>query len=175
MTTMAIPSGTRVVRAKVNRSRDPNSSARPIGPQKSNGAVVLATAERDRDGNLKLRLPEPPSSNRWWRMVTVGGQARMLLSREAREYKALVSKALTALGITPAPESATISVTIDWWRSQRRGDLDKRVGVVLDALQGTAYVNDAQITHLEAFRHDSKGTAALVVTIKAFGGQEPLL
>lgn len=99
----------------------------------------------------------------------------MLLSSEARAYKQLVFATLDAHGVKPLPADACVSVKIDWWRSWRAGDLDKRLGVVLDALQGTVYVSDAQITHLEAFRHDSKGTAALVVTIKAHGGQEPLL
>lgn len=124
---------------------------------------------------LVLRLPEPPSANRWWRMVTIKGQARMLLSSEARAYKQLVFATLDAHGVKPAPADAVIDVKIDWWRSRKSGDLDKRLGVVLDALQGTAYVNDAQITHIEARRHDSKGTAALVVTIRAHGGQDPLL
>lgn len=137
-------------------------------------APVPITVQRTADG-LALRLPEPPSANRWWRMVTIKGQARMLLSSEARAYKQLVFATLDAHGVKPLPADAVVSVKIDWWRSRRAGDLDKRLGVVLDALQGTVYVSDAQITHLEAFWHDSKGTAALVVTIKAVGGQDPLL
>lgn len=146
-----------------------------LAPRRAlDSATVPITVQRTADG-ITLRLPEPPSANRWWRMVTIKGQARMLLSSEARAYKQLVFATLDAQGVKPLPADACVSVTINWWRSRRAGDLDKRLGVVLDALQGTVYVSDAQITHLEAFRHDSKGTAALVVTIKAQGGQEAML
>lgn len=136
-------------------------------------AVVPIRVERF-DGGMTLRLPEPPSANRWWRSITVGGRARVVLSSEARAYKTLVSTALTAFRVHPAPADATIRVTIDWRRSRRAGDLDKRLGVVLDALQGTVYVSDAQVTELHARRHDSKGTAALVVTVHIAAAQATL-
>jgi Holliday junction resolvase RusA-like endonuclease len=126
-------------------------------------------------GGITLRLPEPPSANRWWRMVTIKGQARMLLSSEARAYKQLVFATLDAHGVKPIAADAEVHVKIDWWRSRKSGDLDKRLGVVLDALQGAVYVNDAQITRLEAARHDSAGTSAIVVCVRWSGGQDSLL
>lgn len=110
---------------------------------------------------LVLTLPEPPSANRWWR--NVGG--RTVLSREAREYKAAVAVRLMMLRVRPIPAPAAVAVSLVWFRGRRSGDLDKRVGVLLDALQGTAYDNDSQITRLAAERRDDPGHARVEVTI----------
>jgi len=132
--------------------------------------AVPIMARREADGSLTIHLPEPPSANRWWRMVTIKGQARMLLSREARLYKQAVYTALVARGLLePIPPGVSLSVRVTWWRSRRAGDLDKRLGVALDAMQGTVYVSDAQIAHLEANRRDGQ-TASLVIEVRALGG-----
>lgn len=90
-------------------------------------------------------LPEPPSANRWWRNVN----GRMVTSKEAREYKAAVAQFGSRRKI-PGP----VIIHISWWRGRKSGDLDKRIGVLLDALQGVAYDNDAQITTIHAERYD---------------------
>ena len=40
--------------------------------------------------DVRLELPFPPSVNRYWRHVGMGGGVRVLLSREGRRYKAAV-------------------------------------------------------------------------------------
>lgn len=108
---------------------------------------------------IQLRLAEPPSANRWWRYV--GG--RVLLSREARQYKAEVARLLTVTRVRAIAGPVALSVT--WYRGRRSGDLDKRLGVVLDALQGTAYANDSQIVSLRAERREWPGNACIVLWI----------
>lgn len=97
-------------------------------------------------------LPEPPSANRWWRKFN----NRMVLSPEARKYKAMVAgyqlRSDTQFHRFDFP--TTITVTVVWYRSRKSGDLDKRLGVLLDALQGVAYDNDNQIVELYAIRSD---------------------
>ncbi len=110
-----------------------------------------------------LMLPEPPSANRWWRMVVIKGQARMLTSKEARDYKAGVA----LLGGSKMIAAGPVRVTIDWYRERKSGDLDKRIGVLLDAVQGVLYDNDAQITEITARRHDDRGNPRIVITAEA--------
>ena len=104
---------------------------------------------------LVFRLPEPPSANRWWRNVN----GRMVTSKAAGDYKATVyAECLKQLGVgwnrgcilAPMP----VGVRIEWHRKRKAGDLDKRLGVMLDALQGIAYENDSQIVDLKARRFD---------------------
>ena len=58
----------------------------------------------------------------------------MHLSHEAREYKRDVFQ---RAGVNGAPifPSGDVSVVVVWRRTLKSGDLDKRLGVLLDALQ----------------------------------------
>jgi Holliday junction resolvase RusA-like endonuclease len=130
-----------------------------------------------------MTLPVPPSANDWWRNVLIwtgkGGlvaqakaflaklgvrvEARTLISKEAREYKASVASAFSGR----VPMTGDVCVTIRWYREARRGDLDKRQGVLLDALQGVAYVNDGQVAQLHAYRYEDKANPRVIVTVEA--------
>lgn len=98
------------------------------------------------EGGWQYFLPEPPSANRWWRNVN----GRMVTSKAAREYKAAV-----ALFGAKRKISGPVHVEIRWYRGRKSGDLDKRIGIALDALQGVAYETDAQIVRLTADRLDT--------------------
>jgi Holliday junction resolvase RusA-like endonuclease len=99
---------------------------------------------------LTLLLPEPPSANRWWRHVG----PRVVTSQAAREYKQLVWVRLMAARVVTIPVDVPVRISVAWFRARKSGDLDKRLGVLLDALQGTAYVNDSQIVRIDAWRID---------------------
>ncbi len=105
-----------------------------------------------------LTLPEPPSANRWWRKF----RNRMVLSPEARAYKENVAQLAGHYHI----EQGEIRVSIDWYRQRRSGDLDKRVGVALDALQGVLFANDSQIVELHTRRFDDPKKPRIVVTVE---------
>jgi crossover junction endodeoxyribonuclease RusA len=113
---------------------------------------------------IELQLAVPPSANRWWRNVN----GRMVTSREARDYKRYVAEQCGVHRIALIQAPTPVCVTIIWWRERKAGDLDKRLGVVLDALQGSAYDNDAQIVELHATRHDATSTQppGLVVKVR---------
>ena len=100
---------------------------------------------------LFLTLHEPPSANRWWRNVN----GRMVTSRAARQYKEATAIYAIAQGIR-TPLDGPVSLTVTWYRGRKSGDLDKRLGVLLDALQGVCYANDSQITELHAHRSDAE-------------------
>lgn len=123
-------------------------------------SLFVQTAAQTR---ATLTLPDPPSSNRWWRMVTIKGQARMLVSSDARKYKERVAQ----LGGRQKMPDGPVKLTIDWYRERKSGDLDKRIGVLLDALQGVLYSNDSQIVEITARRHDDAGNPRVVVTAEA--------
>jgi len=93
-----------------------------------------------------------------------GAHPHMHLSAEARAYKQVV--ALTA-GSALRPidanrewpiygRSVALLLELRWFRSRRAGDLDKRIGVLLDALQGTLFANDAQLEEIHAFRAEAE-------------------
>jgi crossover junction endodeoxyribonuclease RusA len=118
--------------------------------------------------SVTVTLPDPPSANRWWRMVTIRGSARMLLSSEARKYKAMVPGLVREqLGADGAVCFDAVRVTLDWYRERRSGDLDKRLGVVFDALQGVLYLNDSQVVEIVARRHEDAANPRVVVTVEA--------
>ena len=110
-----------------------------------------------------LILREPPSANRWWRNVN----GRMVLSRAAREYKQHVANEAFVRRVRPIQKPEHVAVTITWYRQRRVGDLDKRVGILLDALIGHCYTDDSQVTSLFAQRVDAaerRGEVEVMVT-----------
>ena len=111
--------------------------------------------------SLTLELPEPPSANRWWRNVN----GRMVTSREARTYKQMVANRLFVLRAKPIAAPTPCRIVLTWYRGRKAGDLDKRLGVLLDALQGAAYDNDGQVTQIHATREDDPRNPRIVVTI----------
>ncbi len=102
---------------------------------------------------IVLTLPEPPSSNRMWRR----GKTHTYVSEEARAYKEAVSMLASRYRNEKecAFPSGDLSITVLWHRSAKRGDLDNRIKVLLDALGGTIFRNDRQIAEIQARRVDA--------------------
>lgn len=97
-----------------------------------------------------LILPYPPSANRYWRHA--GG--RTYKSDEAVQYQEAVGWQCQALGLAPERERLCINVT--FYRPIKRGDLDNRLKVLFDALQGYVFVDDSQIVEIHAYLRDDK-------------------
>ena len=107
---------------------------------------------------MTYTLPEPPSANRWWRRFGT----RMVLSSEARFYKAKVKAMLHGKA---KPLKGDVSLTMAWYRGRKSGDLDKREGILIDALQGVLYDNDKQITVIHAYRYEDKDNPRMEVSV----------
>ncbi|HEV8177156.1 MAG TPA: RusA family crossover junction endodeoxyribonuclease [Gemmatimonadales bacterium] len=115
---------------------------------------------------IRLTLPVPPSANRWWRSVG----PRVLLSREARDYKQTVATLLMVAKVKMIAPPERVRIRIVWYRARKSGDLDKRLGILLDGLQGQAYANDSQIVELSARREEDPDNPRMEVEITAMPG-----
>lgn len=106
-----------------------------------------------------ISLPYPISANRYWR----NWQGRMVKSDEARKYQTGAGWCAKAAGAELI--DGDVGIELRLFRPQRRGDLDNRIKVLLDALQGIAYDDDGQIVELHAFLDDDKHNPRVEVTI----------
>jgi crossover junction endodeoxyribonuclease RusA len=111
---------------------------------------------------ISLTLPYPPSANNYWRVF----KNRILVSREARAYKARVKLEHARL----KPLAGPLSVSVAVYRPQRRGDLDNVLKVTLDALNGVAFEDDSQVVRLFAQRLEDKARPRIEVIVM---GVEP--
>lgn len=118
---------------------------------------------------MKFTLPLPPRTNTYWRSIVIGGRVRVLLSSEARRYKANMHALWHAQ--TPRLDKLTgpLSVSVRVFRERRAGDVDGRIKPLLDVLQGLAYENDSQIVELHAFNDHDKHSPRIEVEVLPIG------
>jgi len=125
---------------------------------------------------LHLVLPVPPIANKYWRSITINGQARVVLSKEARLYKRDVSRLLAGY----QPILGAVAVTLRWFRERKTGDLDGRIKVLLDSLQcrrdkagklehAGVLENDSQVVELHAYRAEDPARPRMEVLIESVG------
>jgi len=95
-------------------------------------------------------LPTPPSANTYWRV----GKGRVYRSGEATQYKAAVAATLLKARIRCLRRQNLLRVEVDWTRNIRSGDLDNRLKIALDAMNGVLWEDDSQIVQIIAERFD---------------------
>ena len=130
------------------------------------GIAFTNTADRENPPTVKITLPEPPSANRYWRHVG----ARVLLSREARQYRKDVgARILTTFGTRGVQRfmkpGVRVAVTLKWYRGRKSGDLDNRIKQLLDSLRGIIFADDSQVIELHCFRYDDKDFPRVELTV----------
>ena len=81
---------------------------------------------------------EPASKANSRKMVTIGGMPRLIKSRKALSY----SEAFK-LQCKGSPVEGDVKVSMTIYYASRRPDLDE--SLILDLLQGVAYLNDRQV------------------------------
>ena len=64
------------------------------------------------------------------------------------------------------PLTGPVTLTVTWFRKIRRGDLDNRLKVLLDALNGVLYVDDDQVVEIHAFRKDDRLNPRVEVEVR---------
>lgn len=107
----------------------------------------------------RLILPPPISANRYWRKF----RNRMVVSAEAQAYKREVSLIAAASGLDML--TGDVAIRLDVYREAKRGDLDNKLKVILDSLQGILYADDKQIVEIHARRFDDKHNPRVEVEI----------
>ncbi len=107
-------------------------------------------------------LPEPPSANRYWRIW----RGRAVMSAEARAYKAGAADLAARGNFRPFPPGEAVSITLDWYRSRKMGDLDNRIKVTLDALKGILFADDKQVVAIYATRREDPGGGCMAVMVQ---------
>lgn len=124
----------------------------------------LALVERDvaeENGAVSLTLPLPPSVNRYFKSRAMKGPngkwiAQVYKSSEAKLYAKQVEALCSHL--TPWPRAQMLRFTGLVVMERAGCDLDDRLKVLLDALQGFVYENDEQVAEFGNVRRivDSK-------------------
>lgn len=144
-------------------------SASPIGAagtETSSPSKYEQKRESGSSGDFVM-LPWPVSSNRYWRNF----RGRMVVSKEAIEYKARVASTFRAAGYKPleCPVSVALLIhpklTTNGAASKVRQDIDNQIKVIFDGLNGVAWVDDSQVWKLSveiALPIDGGGVSVLV-------------
>ena len=109
----------------------------------------------------RLSLPLPPSANVYWRWTKTG----VYVSAKAKHYKEMIYWLAKEAQIGE-PLTGAVAVTITVYRPQRRGDLDNRLKVLIDALRGIAYEDDSQIVELHAYQKEAPNNGSVEVEVK---------
>ena len=112
--------------------------------------------------SIVLFLPEAPSANRYWRNFS----GRTVKSKDARGYVGQVWAEARKKNVKPL--KGDVEVTILWYRSRKVGDIDNRVKVLNDAMNGICFEDDKQIRRLSIERIDGVKPAGMHVTITAY-------
>lgn len=142
---------------------------------------------------LTIVLPYPISANRYWISFYAPKLKRVCVgpTKEAKAYKEEVGWRCRAAGIH-APLAGRIAIAYrlypkrpqDWQARQRKLgdawqdtvqciDLDNAQKVLLDALKGIAFEDDAWVRRITAERAEPDGEARLVVTITQIATEQP--
>lgn len=108
---------------------------------------------------MTLTLPLPPSANRYWRNY----RGRMVVSDEAKTYKLAAGWTAKAQGAELL--DGEVSMVMKFYRARKSGDLDNKIKVTLDALQGVIYADDSQVVELHAYRYDDKDNPRVEIVV----------
>lgn len=132
---------------------------------------------------ITITLPYPLSANRYWQSFVPRGATRAIvhLSTEAKAYRREVGKLTTLAGIRK-PIAGRVAITVqlyphrpqDWQTRMRKLgpawddsvqciDVDNANKVLLDALKGIAFDDDAWVRRLVAERMEPDALGARVV------------
>lgn len=113
----------------------------------------------------RITLLPPPSLNRIHTIAEIEGHHRIVYTKDAREWKK--GQANMLLFLHPVPKPREVRVDILWFLAKGdKGDLDNRLKLLLDALQGFGYENDSQIACLHIDRVREQRWSKMEITIE---------
>lgn len=110
---------------------------------------------------IHVNLPLPPSANVYWRIA----RGRAVPSKEADKFKAMAAMlAKSEMGGRPLI-LGPVAVSLAVYFPTKAGDLDNRIKVTLDALQGIVFKNDAQVEEIHAVRFMDRANPRVRVVV----------
>jgi crossover junction endodeoxyribonuclease RusA len=127
----------------------------------SHAAVLLDATSSHPRVLCRVQLPVAPSANRYWRVW----RNRAVRTKDAENYRSAVAAIIGRQSVYTGP----VAVTMHWYREARRGDLNNRTKILLDALEGCVYENDRQIVEEHYYRHEDPACPRFEVTVEARG------
>jgi crossover junction endodeoxyribonuclease RusA len=104
-------------------------------------------------------LPYPPSANRLW----IIARGHLILSDEARQYKHDANILAVSQGAGYSLKRLCVSISV--FAPRISGDLDNRIKIVLDSLQGVMFDNDSQVQEIHAYRHIDRAQPRIEVEV----------
>ena len=139
----------------VPKANNRTARARSVKRQEKESALV----PMEKRGYC-FTLPYPPSSNRYWRFY----RGVVVRSSDAVQYKKAVASALRYAGVDLL--NGDISVAMIVYRPRQQGDLDNRIKILLDAMNGIVYVDDKQIAVIHAERREDKQSPRVEIMVE---------
>lgn len=116
-----------------------------------------------------LSLPVPPSLNAYLRHRVIPGRKPRAITyktAEAKEYQLKAANSARVAGYRKIGKPTPIAFYMVWYRARKAGDLDNRLKVVIDSLQGVLFDNDGQIGRIVAVLSDAEpGRARVEVSV----------
>ena len=88
-----------------------------------------------------------PSVNRYWRHTR---QGHHYISKEGKEFKAKLQWLARETQVAKTKQPVKLILRWHCTKKCRGADLDNKLKVVLDALEGIAYEDDKQVIHIDA-------------------------
>ena len=122
-------------------------------------------------------LGKPLTTNGVYKIRAIGtgrkAFATMYMSAEGKRWKELIAKvmgeAMRAGGFT-APYEGQVEVEIRTYFPTLRGDCDGSCKPVLDAMQGTVYANDSQVSACFLYKFKDKDNPRIEIAVRDAGG-----
>jgi Holliday junction resolvase RusA-like endonuclease len=116
-------------------------------------------------------VPGRPVS--WQRMTPVAGRPTMpAKARAAKRLYQLAARAGRPAGWRLDAPAYVVTVRA-YYPDRRYGDVDRIVGLPLDAMEGVAYGTDRDVCELRVLRHVDRARPRLEVRVKALESDEP--
>jgi crossover junction endodeoxyribonuclease RusA len=119
--------------------------------------------------SFRIWIPGPPVPKGRPRVVSSSPGAKARAFTPQRTEAWAKHAAWLAMAARPAgwPLGELYGVSIDVYRSARRGDIDNFVKAALDSMNGIAWKDDAAVVHLEAELHQvEKGGEGVGIVVR---------
>ena len=121
---------------------------------------------------LVLVLPFPPSVNRYYRNVVIGGRPRTLVSKDGRAFRATVEDICAIRRVSMLRGRVRVEVDVHA-PDRRKRDLDNVLKSLLDALvHGGVLGDDEQIDHLVVRRGERDSVGFVRVAVSLLSGTQ---